>query len=116
MAEISEVIDTKSAQIRDERVTQGEAAVLLLKENISMDNALPVVIKDLIKFLTKTTGRMFVQQRESYSNAYRICEPGHQSYGLKVIPHSNKILIQPIAVFIDVDILRQYVQRLRRMA
>ncbi|MCX8014891.1 MAG: hypothetical protein N2748_02625 [candidate division WOR-3 bacterium] len=115
MMAINEVIDTKSAQIRDERVTQGEAVVLILKENITMESALPVVINDLIKFLTKTTGRMYIQQRESYSNSYRICEPGHQSYGLKVIPHLNKILIQPIAVFIDVDILRQYVQRLRRM-
>ncbi|MEO0083373.1 MAG: hypothetical protein ABIK33_03175 [candidate division WOR-3 bacterium] len=115
MATISDFIDPSKVQIRDERVTQGEAIVLFLKPNVEMEKALLVVINDLIKFLSKTTGRMYEQQREPYSNSYRICEPGHKSYGLKVIPHADKILIQSIAVLFDIDILRQYVQRLRRM-
>ncbi|MEO0077088.1 MAG: hypothetical protein ABIK19_05430 [candidate division WOR-3 bacterium] len=112
---ITDFIDPSKVQIRDERVTQGEAIVLFLKPNVAMEKALPVVINDLIKFLSKATGRMYEQQREPYSNSYRICEPGHKSYGLKVVPLAEKILIQPVAVFFDVDILRQYVQRLRRM-
>ncbi len=115
MLSIIDVIDGKNVTVRDERVTHGEAAILTLKPNIEMKDAMTVVVADLIKFLSKSTGKMYTHHCEPYSNGFRIQEPGRPSYGLKVAELSGKIVVQPIAVLEDIDILRRYVQRIRRI-
>lgn len=116
MLTINDVIEPLTASLKDERVTGGEAAVLTLKPNINIKQAMPIIITDLIKFLSKSTGKMYTRYRESYSNSFRIQEPGHPSYGLKISEISGKVVIQPIAVLEDTDILRRYVRRIRNLA
>lgn len=116
MLSIFDVIDAKTASVKDERVTSGEAVVLTLKPNIGIKEAIPIIIADLIRFLSKSTGKMYTHYRESYSDSFRIQEPGHPSYGLKIKEISGKIVIQPIAVLEDTDVLRRYVRRLKNLA
>lgn len=116
MTSILDVVDPESATIKDERVTRGEAAVLTLKPNVEAKHAMQVIISDLMKFMSKSTGKMYTQQREAFSNSYRIQEPGHLSYGIKVTEDSGKIFIQPIAVIEDSTLLKRYVQRIKRLA
>jgi hypothetical protein len=116
MLSINDVIEVASASIKDERVIGGEAAVLTVKPNVESKEAMQIVIADVIRFMGKSTGRMYTEHRESYSNTYRIQEAGHLAYGLKVTEQSGKIIIQPIAVLEDTDILRRYVRRIRNLA
>jgi hypothetical protein len=115
MPSILDVIDAKTAAVKDQRVTRGEAVVLNIKPNVDIKEAMSVVIADLVRFMSKSTGKMYYSHREAYSNSYRVEEPGHPSYGLRVIEIMGIIYIQPIAVLTDVDILRRYVQRIKRM-
>lgn len=116
MKSIIDYIDPQSAHLQDARVTRGEAVILTLKPGVETKEAMPVIISDLIRFMSRTTGKMYSQQREAYSNAYRIQEPGRISYGVKVTEDLGKIIIQAIAVLEDISLLRRYVQRIRRLA
>jgi len=116
MLSITDVIDPLSASLKDQRVTGGEAVILTIKPNVDFKEAMRVIISDLIRFMGKSTGRMYTEHRESYSNTYRIQEPGHLSYGLKVTEQSGKIVIQPIAVLEDSTVLHRYVQRIKKLA
>jgi hypothetical protein len=116
MASITEYIDIASAAIRDARSFRGEAVFLTMKPGVDAGQAISAVISDLVRFMSNSTGKMYHSHRESYSKNYRIEEPGHPSYGLKVVEEFGKIYIQPIAVLEDTDILRRYVQRLRRIS
>jgi hypothetical protein len=115
MQSIAEFIDPRSVGLKDARVTRGEAVVFMLKPGIDVKHAMPVIISDLMKFMSKSTGKMYTQQREAYSNAYRIQEPGRMSYGVKTAENAGKIIIQPIAVLEDLDLLKRYIQRIRRL-
>jgi len=115
MPSITEYIDLKSAAIRDARSFRGEAVFLIIKPGVDTGQAISAVISDLVRFMSNSTGKMYNSHREPYSNAVRIEEPGHPSYGLKLVHDSGKIYIQPTAVLEDTDILRRYVQRLRRI-
>jgi hypothetical protein len=116
MLSITDVIDPQSATIRDVRTIGGAAAILTIKPAVEAKDAMSVVMDDLIRFMGKSTGRMYTQQRESFSSSYRIQEPGHLSYGLKVTELSGKIVIQPIAVLEDSTVLQRYVQRIKKLA
>jgi hypothetical protein len=110
---ITDYIDAKAATIKDARVTRGEAIFLDVKPNIELKDAMWAVVNDLMRYMSKSTGKMYTQSRESYSEGFRIIEPGHPSYGLKVQEHSGQIIIQAIAVLEDVDIMRRYARRLK---
>lgn len=116
MQSIADFIDLKSVGLKDARVTRGEAVVFSLKPGVDIKLAMPVILSDLMKFMAKSTGKMYTQQREAYSNAYRIQEPGRMSYGVKIAENAGKIIIQPIAVLEDLDLLKRYIQRIRRLA
>jgi hypothetical protein len=116
MLSITDVIDLKTAVLKDARATRGEAVFLEVKPNIDIKQAISVVIADVARFMSKSTGKMYNSHREAYSDNYRIEEAGHPTYGLRVIKDLGKIYIQPIAVLEDTDILRRYVQRLRKIS
>ncbi len=110
---ITDYIDAKTATVKDARATRGEAIFLDVKPNIELNDAITAVVNDLMRYMNKSTGKMYSQQHESYNEGYRVYEPGHPSYGLKIQEHSGRIIIQPIAVLEDVDIMRRYVRRLK---
>ena len=116
MQSIIDIVQAESAVLKDARVTHGEAVILTLKPNIEVKDAMPVIISDLERFMSKSTGKMYSHHRESYSNAYRIQEPGRMAYGVKVSEDLGKIIIRPIAILEDISLLRRYVQRIRRFA
>jgi hypothetical protein len=115
MRNISDFIDAKTAGLKDERLTRGEAIVLHVKPNVEQKAAVKFVIEDLIKFFGNATGKMYAYHKEAYSNSYRVEEPGRPSYGVRVTDEPGKIIINPVAVLLDADILRRYVQRIRRL-
>lgn len=110
---ITDYVDAKTATIKDARVTRGEAIFLEIKPNIELNDAMTALVNDLIRYMSKSTGKSYSQQHESYNEGYRVYEPGHPCYGLKIQEHSGGIIIQPIAVLEDVDIMRRYVRRLK---
>lgn len=115
MPTILDVIDVNSAVVKDARVTRGEAIMLTLKPDIEVKEAMPVIIQDFMKFMEKSTGKMYSYHRESYSHAYRIQEPGRMSFGIKITEDLGKIIIQPISILEDITLLKRYVQRLKRL-
>jgi hypothetical protein len=116
MVSIIDVVDAASATVKDARVTRGEAVVLALKPNIEVKDAILVIIKDFMKFMIRATGKMYTYHRESYSNAYRIQEPGRINFGIKISEDLGKIIIQPISILEDITLLKRYVQRIKRLA
>ncbi|MBS4015840.1 MAG: hypothetical protein KGZ86_05345 [Candidatus Latescibacteria bacterium] len=116
MLSIIDVVDAGSAELKDARVTRGEAIVLALKPNIEVKDAMPIIIQDFTKFMSRTTGKMYSYHRESYSNAYRIQEPGRINFGIKISEDLGKIIIQPISILEDITLLKRYVQRVKRLA
>lgn len=116
MQSILDFIDATSVEVKDARITRGEAVMLSLKPNIEAKVAMPVIISDLERFMSKSTGKLYSHHRESYSNAYRIQEPGRMSYGVKVSVDAGKVIIQPIAMLEDISMLKRYAQRIRRLA
>ena len=110
---IIDYINAITATVKDARATRGEAIFLDVKPNIEFKDAMQAVANDLMRYMSKSTGKMYAQQRESYSEGFRVYEPGHPSYGLKVQEHSGQIIIQAIAVLEDVDIMRRYIRRLK---
>ncbi len=116
MRRITDFIDGKSASLKDNRLTRGEAITLQIKPGILPKSAVKFVIEDLIKFFGNATGKMYAYHQEAYSNSFRIEEPGRPSYGVRVAEESGKIIITPVAILLDVDILRRYVQRIQRIS
>ncbi len=116
MQSILDVIDPASVEMKDARVTRGEAVILTIKPGVEIKDAMPIIIADMEKFMSKATGKLYAHHRESYSNAYRIQEPGRMSYGVKVTADADKVLIQPVAVLEDIAMLKRYALRIRRLA
>lgn len=112
---IIDVIEPNSISLKDARVTRGEAITFNIKQNIDINNALQVIINDLKQFMSKATGKLYTHSRESYSNSYRISEPGRISYGIKVSEDNLRITIQAIAILEDITILKRYYQRIKKL-
>ncbi|MCX7784853.1 MAG: hypothetical protein N2201_01280 [candidate division WOR-3 bacterium] len=115
MSELIKFINTEGVTIKDDRSFGGEIVILPLKSDANIDEVILLVVSDLIKFLNQATGKMYSKYPIAYSGGFRIGEAGRTTYGLKVLPVANRIIIQPTALLESLDILRRYIQRIRRM-
>ncbi|MEO0092243.1 MAG: hypothetical protein ABIK61_06010 [candidate division WOR-3 bacterium] len=115
MSEFIKFINTKNVAIKDDRSFGGEIVILPLKPDANIDEVIPLVVSDLIKFLNQSTGKMYSKYPIAFSGGFRIAEAGRSSYGLKVLSVSNRIVIQPTSLLESLEFLRRYVQRIRKM-
>ncbi len=116
MAEFVKFINAKNVALKDDRSFGGEIVILPLKPDTNINEVILLVVSDLMKFLSQSTGKMYSKYPIAFSGGYRVGEAGRSAYSLKVLPISNRIVIQPIGLLESSEFLRRYVQRIRKMA
>jgi hypothetical protein len=106
-------VDTNQAAVVDARSMGGEVVKIPILNMMQVLQALDAVAENLQLFMERVTGRGYRKAEEVYNVGFTVREPGHQSYGLKLIEDEGSVVISRIAILEDESIFQRYVNYVR---
>ena len=106
-------VDTNQAAVVDARSMGGEVIKIPILNMMQVLQSLDAVAENLQLFMERVTGRGYRKAEEVYNVGFTVREPGHQSYGLKLIEDEGSVVISRIAILEDESILKRYADYVR---
>ncbi|MEO0087700.1 MAG: hypothetical protein ABIK77_06180 [candidate division WOR-3 bacterium] len=109
--------DLKKTRLDDIREYGGEVILLFLKEGISLNEAIEVLSWEIAKFLQNETGKGYSPSKEpGMGIEWIVREPGHETYGLKIVGEGNRVIIKRVAILEDETFMNRYARYLKQLA
>jgi len=114
--DLKNYFDLKRTRLDDIRDYGGEVIILFLKEGVSLTEAVEVLSWEIAKFLQNETGKGYSPSKEpGMGIEWIVREPGHETYGLKVVGEGNRVIVKRVAILEDETFMTRYVRYLHRL-
>ncbi|MEO0089331.1 MAG: hypothetical protein ABIK78_05995 [candidate division WOR-3 bacterium] len=115
--DLRDYFDLKKTRLDDIRDYGGEVIILFLKEGVSTIEAVEALSWEIAKFLQNETGKGYSPSKEpGMGIEWIVREPGHETYGLKIIGETKRVIVKRVAILEDETFMNRYVRYLHRLA